>query len=270
MKRSNTQGGAKKKQKRGEFNAYASNRSSKPSYSSITMLHKSPKPRPDKGEEIKALVYSSTTTVPAGAALSCNSSGTILPLNLIQPGAGFYNRIGRRIYMKSLMLDINIEPLSVARNSVSDTCKIAIVYDAQTNGAIPTQGDIWLDYDQAGNQNANALSSVNLNNRDRFLVLRHWTLDLPAITNTATGVPTNTFPSEIQMVSAGGSSKYGGHIREYIKLKGLVTQYKADSNPCTIGDISTGALYLVVLATNVAGTEGYSIPEWNSRLRYYE
>lgn len=268
MKRSSTDGqNTKKKQRKGD-NYYQ--RPSKPSYSLITTLHKSPKPRPLKGEEIKAIVVSSNTTVPAIASLALNNTGSITTLNMVQPGAGFWNRQGRRLYMKSVMIDLNIEPLSVARNAVSDTAKIALVYDSQCNGAVPTQGDIWLDYDQSGNQVANSLSSINLNNRDRFLILRHWTLDLPAITTTATGVPTTAFPNAIQMVTAGGDSKYGGHIREYIKLKGLVTQYKSDSNPCTIADISTGALYLVTLATNASGFDGFNIPEFNCRLRFYE
>lgn len=269
MKRGHGDGqNTKKKQRRRDAGPYE--RNSKPSYSLISTLHKSQKPRPDKGEEVKAVVVSSNTTVPTIATLNLNSTGSIICLNMVQPGAGMWNRNGRRIYLKSMMLDLNIEPFSLARSCVSDTAKIALVYDSQPNGALPTQGDIWLDYDQSGNQVANSLSSINLNNRDRFLILRHWTLDLPAATITATCVPSLTFPNAIQMVTAGGDSKYGGHIREFVKLKGLTTQYKSDSNPCTIADISTGSLLLVTLATNVAGADAFNIPEFNCRLRYYE
>lgn len=218
--------------------------------------------------EVKALVVSRTSTVPAGAQLNINTTGSIIPLNMIQTGSSFFNRIGRKIEMKSLQLEVNVTPVSAARTSVSDTARFLIVYDRQTNGALPTLSDMFQDTDQGGNNTSDAQSNINLNNRDRFMIVRDYRVMLPAITNTVTGVPSAYFPSVYHSTNKDGFE--GAHVKDYVKLKGLVTQYKADSTPAVIGDIATGALYLVTFGMLAAGSEGYAIHQWNTRLRYYD
>jgi len=101
-----------------------------------------------KTGEVKALVTSSGTAAPGGAALACNSTGSIIPLNLIVAGSSFFNRVGRKIEMKSVLFEANIAPLAAARSCVSDTLRILIVYDRQPNGANPTIANILQDTDQ--------------------------------------------------------------------------------------------------------------------------
>lgn len=215
--------------------------------------------------EIKALVVSSSTGAPGGAALACNNTGSIIPLNLIQAGSSFFNRIGRKIEMKSLLIELNITPVSAARSTGADTLRILVIYDRQTNGAVPAISDILQDTEQNGTNTTVMTSNINLNNRDRFQIIRDVRVGLPAITNAATGVPTAAWPTMIQGTHSGGM-----HIREYIKLGELVTQYKADSSPAVIGDIATGGLFLITFSGFGAGTEGFTIAEWNARLRYHD
>lgn len=219
-----------------------------------------------RGGEIKALVTSSATGAPGGAALACNSTGSIIEMNLIVAGSSFFNRIGRRIEMKSMLMEFNIAPLAAARSCVADTLRILLIYDRQTNGAIPALSTMLQDTEQNGTNTTVSTSNINLNNRDRFQIVRDYRIQLPAVTIAATGVPTAAFPSQY----AGTEGIEGGHIRCYAKLGGLVTQYKADSNPAVIGDIATGGLFLVVFANTAAGSEGFSIPQWNARLRYWD
>jgi len=57
---------------------------------------------------------------------------------------------------------------------------------------------------------------------------------------------------------------------EFVSLRGIQTTYSGTSNPQTIADISSGALYLVVrAATNTATTNFWSYVSGVARLRYY-
>jgi len=57
------------------------------------------------------------------------------------------------------------------------------------------------------------------------------------------------------------------HINCFLKLGNLVTQYKASSNPPAIGDISTGALYLVTAGQQSAATAAYNVTV-STRVRF--
>lgn len=228
-----------------------------------------PRPLParlvSRSGEIKALVVSSGTGAPGGAALACNSTGSIIALNLIQAGSSFFNRVGRKIEMKSLLLEFTPRPVAAARSTAADTLRVLVVYDRQTNGALPAISDILQDTEQNGTNTTISTSNINLNNRDRFQIIRDARMCLPAITNAATGVPTLAWPSTMQ-----GTSETGALYRSFMKLGELVTQFKADSAPAVIGDISTGGLYLITFAAQAAGAEGFTIVDWNARLRYHD
>lgn len=191
------------------------------------------------GSEIKALDIPST-------AYAITSTGVVTPLNLIQVGSSFFNRIGRRIEMKSIRVSGDVNLLRTV--ATEDYARIMIVYDRQTNGAVPTIQDILQTTTQAGANSTTSLSGVNLNNRDRFKIIRDKRLFLPAATDTA-GVVTNAQPPDPV------TNTY--IIDMFAKLGGLVTQYKADSSPAVIGDIATGGLFLVTFGLVATGGEGY-------------
>jgi len=211
-----------------------------------------------KGVEKKVLFSGDATT--GSGDLALNSTGNIYPLNLIQTGSSMYNRIGRRIEMVSLRFTGNLFALSVTRAAIMDLARIAIVYDRQTNGATPTISDVFQDTDQAGTNTTSSMSGINMNNRERFVVLMDKRILLPQATDTAT-VLTNTFPN---------STEDWVHIDEFRKLRGLTTHYKADSNPAVVGDISTGGLFIIGFAGLPAGGEIFSLPTWNCRLKYID
>ena len=202
-----------------------------------------------RGSEIKSLDL-------VGATYTLNSTAQITPLNLIRAGSSFFNRIGRRIEMRSLHLKGYID--STRTTTDADYIRIMVVYDEQANGAIPAIADIIQDTDQAGTNSTTQLSGANLNNRDRFRILADFRIVLPSQTLTG-GAITN--PGFVDPVSTTFD------IERYIKLKGLVTQYRADSSPAVIGDVATGALYLVTYGGSAAGAEGFQFIG-NTRLRY--
>ena len=190
------------------------------------------------------------------ATYTLNATAVITPLNLIRAGSSFFNRIGRRIEMKSLHFKGLISPLRTV--AAGDYVRVMIVYDSQTNGAPPNISDILQDTDQAGANSTNSYSSINLNNRDRFKVLCDYRIVLPSATVTA-GVISN--PGFIDPTAVSFD------LERFIKLKGLPTYYKADSSPAVIGDIATGGLYLVTYGSIGAGSEGFQLVA-STRLRY--
>lgn len=179
-------------------------------------------------------------------------------LNLIRAGSSFFNRIGRKIELKSVHLKLQVLP--VRTRTIGDFGRILLVYDSQSNGAVPAISDVLQDTDESGTNVTDCYSSANLNNRDRFRILADWKIPLPAITVTA-GVITN--PG----VSDPITPTY--HIERYVKLKGLITQFKADSSPAVIGDIATGALHLITYGLHTSGQEGFNV-YGSARLRYFD
>lgn len=198
------------------------------------------------------------TNATGGATLAFNSTGSVIALNLIQVGSSMFNRIGRKIEMRSLRLTGSIDTLTVTRATVSpDLGKIMIVYDRQTNGALPAITDIVQDTDQTGVNQTGPRSGINMNNRERFVKIVDIIMTLPQATATA-GVLTNVYPNDL-------SNPHRFDV--FRQLRGLTTHYGADSNPAVIGDIRTGGLYIVAFAQQGAGTELYS-SNWSVRLKY--
>jgi len=91
------------------------------------------------------------------------STGSLV--NGIAVGAGATERIGRKVTLKSLQIrwQFQMEPESFANIVGGSNGRILIVYDKQANAAAPLITDIL----RQNAYNAN----LNLNNRDRFVVL---------------------------------------------------------------------------------------------------
>lgn len=202
------------------------------------------------GEEIKAIdipAASYTFRTPAGGS-------NIILLNGIQTGTGFFNRIGARIEMKSLKMRGTV---TQGATSVQMMARVIIVYDRQPTGALPVITDILQSRDQTGAATTTGGSEINLDNRDRFTIIKDHQVFIPSATYAA-GVQTN------------GPSYPGGEQQEmdincFIKLKGLGVHYRSTANPTTIADIATGALYAVFVCTGTDSSWGAGL---SFRLRY--
>jgi hypothetical protein len=158
-------------------------------------------------------------------------------LNDIQQGAAFYNRIGSKVCMTSIMVRFN---LLASATTVLSSVRYAIVYDRQCNGAFPAITDIF------GVNGATAAnnSGVNLTNRGRFLILRD------------------------KAVTIDPASALSVDVEEYCKLTQLEAEFKASGG--TIGDITTGAFYLVCGTVNLSGTGTVGIVSILARIRYLD
>lgn len=169
-------------------------------------------------------------------------------LNAVQTGAGYFNRIGNRIAMKSVHLTGLI--YSTQSNTATlgeDINRIAIVYDRQANGAAPLYSDIFNAQKQNGNPvgTFRALTPINMVNKERFLILRDERLFMPSV-----GVSGNA-PLKVQLGTNGNSGvRHTYFINFFIKMKGLETIYKSSTNPTAIGDIASGSLWIVLCPEN--------------------
>lgn len=192
------------------------------------------------------------------ATYTLNTTEQITPINLIRTGSTFCNRIGRKIEMKSVRVSGQLDVLRASTDV--EYLRILIVYDRQPNGALPAIADILQDTDQATTNTTNALSHANVNNVDRFQLLRDHQISPPVISAyTAAG----NFTVQQNIDPLCPTFKFDS----FVKLKGLTTQYKADSAPAVIGDIASGALYLVTYGSVAAASNSYSLTA-TVRLRF--
>lgn len=203
-----------------------------------------------RGSEIKAI---DIATVAYAFRLPATATNVIL-LNGVQTGTGFFNRVGSRIEMKNLHIRGYVRYAATNGGSV---LRMLIVYDRQPVGALPTISDVLQTRDQSGTATTAGASEINLDNRDRFTIVRDMEYYAPPCTYTG-GVLTNgpQFP---------GQDDKQWDVNEFIKLKELATHFKSTANPATITDISTGALYAFFVTS---GTDSALEFAGGFRLRY--
>ena len=177
---------------------------------------------------------------------------TGLLLNGVAQGAAMYQRVGNKIQMKGLQIRGN---LLNAATCVEGCLRMVIVYDRQPNGALATWNTVFQMRDSAGTTSSNTFAMINVDQRERFVILRDKFWHAPSVTYTG-GVQTNgpSYPTDSEW-----------DVDEYIKLKGLKCTFQGDTSG--IASISTGSIlmFLCVNGTN----DSYSL-SWNTRLRYYD
>lgn len=157
---------------------------------------------------------------------TAGAAGSVKLLNTVAQGASVNQRVGKKIVLKGLQCRGYIEG-----NSNCDVTSVTylIVYDKRPTGANPTVTDILVSADpKAMNNDANA---------GRFRILKR-----------------------CDAVIAGNQAAFANLHYEtrqsadfYLDLKGLPTTYKAAATGA-IGDIEEGALYLVTVGDEAAGT----------------
>lgn len=168
-----------------------------------------------------------------------NTNASSFVLNLVQQGAGSWNRVGRKIYPKSLRFkgNFNFEyNTTVATGHGSDSyIRFAVIYDQQPSGALPTFDTIFGITDQTGTEACTDVTNPpRYDNMDRFKILLDKTV-----------VPDRLF------VTSGGAAPHQDVVVPFdyfLKLPQCETVFSGQSNPMTIADISSGGLYLYLRA----------------------
>ena len=174
---------------------------------------------------------------PAGGEPGVAFAG-ITELNCVPQGATSYNRIGTKIVIKSIKFDTTFILTGAAPSSA--TVRWMLVYDRQPNGAFPAFSSLL-------SSNISTVPSlytgVNMSNRSRFLVLRD------------------------QVVVLDNTQRQIYHASAYVRTT-LETQFSG--NTATIGDITTGAIYLVAFVNGADANNYVAMNLTSARLRYID
>jgi len=217
-----------------------------------------------KKREIKTLDLTFTDTYPANGEYITDSMNGILfntkpqmTQNVVRvaQGAGVCNRIGNKIALKSLRIRCGLH-LTDKTGNEPQGARFMVIYDRQPNGVYPSTNVILANVTSSNTvTNGNWLSSINPNFYDRFIVL----CDKMFIIGGDVGGLVTTQPAE----------QKGFFIDEFIKLKGLETQFGSNTNGTPIADLNTGALYIVGFGNITNNAETFYM-SGQMRLRFYD
>ena len=192
----------------------------------------------------------------AGVLSTTNTNGNVICLNLVQQGSGSWNRVGRKTHLKSISLSGYASCLMQQSNGdwVGNQLRMLLVWDKQPSGnALPTFDTIFGDTDQTGAEATTVWSPPKFDNMDRFVVLKEWREVYTPQGSVFQNLDTHLVYKPIKC---------------YLPLNQLESVYSGQSNPMTISDISTGALYFVARAVNNDVNTSACTIVGKARLRY--
>lgn len=144
-------------------------------------------------EKFKDITFSCATLFPVAT-----NAGVISLLNAVAQGSGENQRQGKRIYMRDTVLSGVI--MKSATQTGESAIRLVLVYDRQTNGALPAAVDILAVDNIAG--------LYNRYNADRFEILYDETFPFGSVESTticlneliANGFPCNYFSTTFNNV----------------------------------------------------------------------
>lgn len=180
-----------------------------------------------------------------------NNNGLLILLNGCQLGSDYNNRVGRKIVNEFLditgMMFTDIAS-SGAQLTTAQVGRMIVLVDYQSNGAAPAVTDIL--------ESSEALSQLNLNNRDRFEILSDESYAFD-----------HQYWSAMNVLQSGSQNCYS--VSTAFSLEGLETIFNSSSTGL-IGDISSGALYLLLTGTNPSGDGTDAVLRMSSRVRFVD
>jgi len=187
---------------------------------------------------------------------STSTNDDMFVANLIPPGASFFQRVGRKIYSKSLRIQgvfRHVYAEDVGTLTLGNVLRMVVVWDKQPSGVLPTFDEIFGGTAQNGASLTGAWLSLRLESQARFVILRE-----------------KTWNCQILATQSGNSIANSTHVDEFIKLNNRETTFSGTSDPCTIADVDHGGLYVIWRADSDLTTNRvqWSDGEMRCRLRY--
>lgn len=208
------------------------------------------------GSEKRGCDFALDVGTVGGIVATTNTNADAVCVNCVQEGAGTQNRQGRKIFMKSLRLK------GFARGYIASTAggvvrqpllRQVVVYDRSPQG-LPTFDTIFGITTDAGAESCpNVMCPPRYDNMNRFTVLSDTVIDFTDVTPFST---TSSVWIEKEFDT-------------YVPLKNLETTFKSTTNPGSVNDISTGALYVFYRASSQVNPEAQVQTVAIARLRFY-
>jgi len=193
----------------------------------------------------------------ASIITTTNTNANVVLLNGIQQGTGSFNRVGRKLLMKTLRLRgtaVYTSTPSATGVVNGNVMRMVVVYDKQPSaGSIPTWDTIFGITDQQAGETSTVMAPLRYDNMDRFQVLRDKLYEFDV--DPAGVVSTGTITQQVV-------------IDEFVTINKSVV-YATSSNPSTLADISSGGLYVYFRALTQDATSNVTVPATAfARLRY--
>lgn len=189
--------------------------------------------RPSSSNYLKCVDYDLATPFSPIPFLT-NSNTSLLCVNAVQQGTSFYNRVGRKITLRSVFINCTITASAAGIDEEKEsttsavTVRMVVLYDRQPNGAKPNFSEIFASYDNKGVKSSMFLSPMDPSQTSRFRLLRDKVYTLNPMRDSG----------------AVAAAFHDKKVKEYVKIPNLETMFSNTSDPPTIADISTGALYV--------------------------
>lgn len=173
----------------------------------------------------------------SGAPQTFTSAGTLVLLNGLVPGTGASQRIGKKIVTKSLLFRGSIGSGDTGGTPFRGMVRLLWIYDKQSNATAPTVAQIL--------ESVAAYSPMNMDNRDRFVVLRD---------------------KQYAIDQSGGNQS--AQVKLYKRLM-IPTIYNAGVAG-TVADITSGSIYLLLIGESAGATVPTNQPiiDFTNRIRY--
>lgn len=221
-----------------------------------------------KKMELKCCDYS--LSAPVGSITDDVTATTDAVLvNGLAVGSGHFNRVGRKIFQKSLRLRGLLTQVSSAgtgalKTNKANAVRMVVVLCKTLLGGVPKFDDIFGIVDNTGTASAQYDAPVRPSQAENFKVLRDVEIEFNPMGFAAyTAGPT------------GNQMEYCRTFDEYIPLKDLSCDYSSGSTGA-IADISTGAILVYFRAQEGqfsgagADVNGVTLSKGFARLRYYD
>lgn len=161
----------------------------------------------------------------------------IFPINVVEQGAGSWNRVGRKVTCRSYRLKglirLNYTQTDAAENMYSRKLRMVIVHDKQPSNNLPNKSEIFANKNLKGQEQSYFDSNLSYDNTGRFRILKDKVIDINPQANSSNAT-TNHIIS------------FHKSIDVYTKMN-IETTYSNTTNLSTIANISTGAIYCVLL-----------------------
>jgi len=206
----------------------------------------------DVGGTAPIVMLATTDTAVANAAggylLDTAASASAVVLNQVPLGNSSTTRIGRKLAMKALHIRFKVEASSAAAAAadVQTAVFVALVLirkNDRVTTALPPQNTVFCSQ--------NMLTLTNIDNADRFKILRKW----------------DCWPVGDKDLAGDRTASSAFIFDEYVKLKGIQTVWTQGDTTGTFDNMEEGALCLYVRGSSAAATSTNAV-RFVSRLYY--
>lgn len=161
-------------------------------------------------------------------------------------GSAFYNRIGNRTQMRYMKINGFLEMLPTSSFARPKWVRLFLVYDKQPKGTLISIGDLLREANASPDYTETELVHINVENHQRFQILMSKRINIRKVGLTPLQVGT-----DLDQINDWGPVGFS----YYVPIANKYSNTTYNSSTGSIADISTGAYYLVAVASATNGTD---------------